>query len=291
MSAGLVLPPWRALGASRRGAAHVRSGLPNQDALLLPDLESDPPWILALADGHGSPKSFRSDRGALLAVNTAAAVCRRLPCDPESPRLSTIKHWAEDYLSREIVRCWREAVDEDIAAHPIAAEECTQSSLASLESGGHYLAYGATLLVVMVTVTFIIYWQVGDGDILTVADDGVVSRPLPPDEKLFGNETTSLCADRSWQEARTAFQVLAGAPPALILVASDGYANSYRDEAGFLRVGSDLLTLIRADGLEAVAANLSDWLDEISRQGSGDDVTLGMLCRTTTNPARLGQWG
>ena len=182
-------------------------------------------------------------------------------------------------------------MDEDIAAHPIAAEECTQSSLASLESGGHYLAYGATLLVVMVTVTFIIYWQVGDGDILTVADDGVVSRPLPPDEKLFGNETTSLCADRSWQEARTAFQVLAGAPPALILVASDGYANSYRDEAGFLRVGSDLLTLIRADGLEAVAANLSDWLDEISRQGSGDDVTLGMLCRTTTNPARLGQWG
>jgi len=290
MSAGLVLPLWRALGASRRGAAHVRSGLPNQDALLLPDLGSEPPWILALADGHGSPKSFRSDRGALLAVNTAAAVCRRLPCDPAGARLSAIKHWAEDYLSREIVRCWRTAVDEDMAARPLVAAEGAPSGLASPE-GGHYLAYGATLLVVMVTATFILYWQLGDGDILTVTDDGVVSRPLPPDEKLFGNETTSLCADRSWQEARTAFQVLAGAPPALILAASDGYANSYRDEAGFLRVGSDLLTLIRTDGLEAVAANLSDWLDEISRQGSGDDVTLGVLCRTTTNPARLGRWG
>lgn len=279
MSADLVLPSWRAIGASRCGAAHIRNGLPNQDALSLPASGSEPPWILAVADGHGSPKSFRSGRGALLAVNTAATVCRRLPCEPEGARLSAIKHWAEDYLPRAIVRCWREAVDEDIAAHPIAAEERTPSSLTSLESGGHYLAYGATLLVVMVTTTFILYWQLGDGDILTVADDGVVGRPLPPDEKLFGNETTSLCADQAWREARAAFQVLAGAPPALILAASDGYANSYRDEAGFLRVGSDLLNLIRAEGIEAVAVNLADWLDEISRQGSGDDVTLGMLCR------------
>ena len=279
MPTGLTLPPWRALGASRRGAAHVRNGLPNQDALLLPDIDSAPPWILALADGHGSPKSFRSDRGALLAVNAAAAVCRHLPCDPDSPRLSAIKQWAEDYLSREIVRCWRAAVDEDLAAHPLTAAESTPSGLACPQGGNRYLAYGATLLIVMVATTFIVYWQLGDGDILAVADDGAVSRPLPPDEKLFGNETTSLCADRAWREARTAFQVLAGAPPALILAASDGYANSYRDEAGFLRVGYDLLTLIRSDGLEAVAAHLVDWLDEISYQGSGDDVTLGILCR------------
>jgi hypothetical protein len=279
MPTDLILPPWRALGASRRGAAHIRNGLPNQDALLLPDSDSDLPWILALADGHGSPKSFRSDRGALLAVNTAAAVCRRLPCDPQSIRLSAIKQWAEDYLSREIVRGWRQAVDEDLAAHPLTAAEGMPSSLAGPQGGGHYLAYGATLLIVIVATTFIVYWQLGDGDILTVADDGAVSRPLPLDEKLFGNETTSLCADQAWREARTAFQVLAGAPPALILAASDGYANSYRDEAGFLQVGSDLLTLIRSDGLEAVAAHLADWLDEISQQGSGDDVTLNILCR------------
>jgi hypothetical protein len=279
MPAAPVSPCWRAIGASRCGAAHRRNGLPNQDALLLPTMGSEPPWILAVADGHGSSKSFRSERGALLAVNTAATVCRQLPCDPAGARLSAIKHWAEDYLSREIVRCWREAVDEDIAAHPIAAEEGTPSSLTGLAGGGHYLAYGATLLVVMVTTTFILYWQLGDGDILTVADDGAVSRPLPPDDKLFGNETTSLCADQAWQEARAAFQVLAGAPPALILAASDGYANSYRDEAGFLRVGSDLLKLIRTEGIETVAVNLADWLDEISRQGSGDDVTLGVLCR------------
>ncbi|MFO1433572.1 MAG: PP2C family serine/threonine-protein phosphatase [Candidatus Competibacteraceae bacterium] len=278
MSTGLTLPPWRALGASRRGAAHIRNGLPNQDALLLPDIGSAPPWILALADGHGSPRSFRSDRGALLAVNTAATVCRHLPCEPQSSRLSAIKQWAEDYLSREIVRCWRTAVDEDVAAHPLV--EDAPSGLAGSQSDGPYLAYGATLLIVMVATTFIVYWQLGDGDILTVADDGTVSRPLPTDEKLFGNETTSLCADRAWRDARTAFQVLAGAPPALILAASDGYANSYRDEAGFLRVGSDLLASIRSDGLDAVSTHLVDWLDEISHQGSGDDVTVGVLCRS-----------
>src|SRR5512143_1699416 len=138
----LTSPPWRVLGASRRGAAHIRNGgLPNQDALLLPDIDSAPPWILALADGHGSPKSFRSDRGALLAINTAAAVCRHLPCDPDSPRLSAIKQWADDYLSREIVRCWRAAVDEDLAAHPLTVAEGTPSGLACSQGDDRYLAY------------------------------------------------------------------------------------------------------------------------------------------------------
>jgi hypothetical protein len=42
------------------------------------------------------------------------------------------------------------------------------------------------------------------------------------------------------------FQVLVETPPALILLATDGYANSFPDEAGFLKVGSDLLGMIRS---------------------------------------------
>jgi hypothetical protein len=66
--------------------------------------------------------------------------------------------------------------------------------------------------------------------------------------------------------------------PALILVSTDGYANSFGSEADFRKVGSDLLDLLRNDGLDKVNANLDAWL-EASRSGSGDDVTLGCLFR------------
>ena len=73
------------------------------------------------------------------------------------------------------------------------------------------------------------------------------------------------------------FQALAGAPPALILAATDGYANSFRDEAGFQQVARDLWAMLRDEGVEAVQSNLKDWLNEASQQGSGDDITVGIV--------------
>ena len=72
---------------------------------------------------------------------------------------------------------------------------------------------------------------------------------------------------------------MSGEPPALILVSTDGYANSFRNEAGFFKVGSDLLDMIREDGLDSISDNLETWLIEASQAGSGDDVTLGLICR------------
>ena len=73
-------------------------------------------------------------------------------------------------------------------------------------------------------------------------------------------------------------------PPALILLATDGYANSFVNEAAFLQVGTDILEMIRTEGLETVQENLATWLAEASQDGSGDDITLGILCRTDIQP-------
>ena len=67
--------------------------------------------------------------------------------------------------------------------------------------------------------------------------------------------------------------------PALVLVSTDGYVNSFSDEAGFLKVGSDLLEMLRGDGFDAVNAQLSGWLEEATRIGSGDDTTVAIICR------------
>src|SRR5437016_2401525 len=66
---------WRIVGRSVRGAAHKRVDLPNQDAIgWWPDSGEGMPVILAVSDGHGSAKYFRSHRGARLAVETALKV-------------------------------------------------------------------------------------------------------------------------------------------------------------------------------------------------------------------------
>ena len=138
------------------------------------------------------------------------------------------------------------------------------------------LAYGSTLLCVLLTSEYIIYAQLGDGDILTVSKDGEVNRPILKDERLMANETTSLCLPKAWDDFRVAFQPINGAVPALVMLSSDGYSNSFRDEAGFLKAGADYLNLIREEGIDYVEQHLADWLNEASQSGSGDDVTLGL---------------
>ncbi len=141
------------------------------------------------------------------------------------------------------------------------------------------LAYGATMLAVLLAGSFGIYLQLGDGDILAVSDDGEVIRPLPGDERLLGNETTSLCRREAIGDFRIKVEEFSGLRPALVLLATDGYANSFVTEEDFLKVAPDFLELIRQEGLDQVQDSLEAWLTETSRLGSGDDITLGLICR------------
>lgn len=67
-----------------------------------------------------------------------------------------------------------------------------------------------------------------------------------------------------------------------MLTATDGYVNSFRDEAGFRQVARDLWEMIRDEGVAAVQPNLKAWLNEASQQGSEDDVIVGIIWRPTT---------
>jgi len=303
---------WRVLGKSVRGASHVRTGLPNQDAIgWLPESGSGPPLLLAIADGHGSAQHFRSAQGAQLAVTTAMTALQSLldgqaeianpeaiqhAAEAEVPQpgpggrlpggaLRTIKRAAEERVPQRLVQAWLAAVAAHVAAHPFTDAEWARlvdqkgpEARRAVEEHP-VLAYGTTLLTVLVTEAFILYLQLGDGDMLTVSEHGEVTRPLCHDERLMANETTSLCLPQAWNDFRVGFQELTAQPPPLILLSTDGYANSFADEAGFLQVGSDLLAMLRADGLEQVQASLEQWLTETSNVGSGDDITLGIISR------------
>lgn len=272
------------LGASVRGTSHERAELVNQDALFVwPSGATAPPLVLAVADGHGSAKCFRSDVGSRLAVETVTACFRELLERSKSADLSLVKRELEETFPQEVERRWKAAVEEHLAQQPLLLKEVVavgeKQGVKSREAieARPVSAYGTTLLAVVVHRTFIACVQLGDGDILVVDDAGGVERPIADDPRLFANETTSLSGENAWRDFRVAFQSLADRPPALILLATDGYSNAFRTPEDFLRVGSDLLEMLRSEGVEYVREQLPSWLEQASREGSGDDVTVGLL--------------
>jgi serine/threonine protein phosphatase PrpC len=260
---------WRVIGASVVGAIHKRMGKPGQDALRWQ--EGKDFAILAVADGHGSERSPHSAVGASIAVEVAVQLLSEFwnGALSSSAPLSALKRYAEDQLPQAIVRKWAEEVKAKHAA------------LSDVIPGQEeiLLQYGSTLLATLATSKFLLFIQLGDGDILTVRDDGTIKRPIPKDARLFANETTSLCMPYAWREMEVAFWTGSEELPSLILLSTDGYANSFASEQDFLRAGPDYLALIRKHGLEYVAAHLEEWLAEASIHGSGDDITVGLIYR------------
>ncbi len=300
---------WRIFGASVRGSSHLRLGLPNQDAFEWlpksevgsPFLASGPtdqetlewfksekgvPLLLAVSDGHGSAKSFRSHIGANLAIRAARLELKSfLKGQPDLVNLSAVKHMAEERLPQAIVREWKNQVGSHLNKNPITNEELAKFSEKEKVSlvqkeieGNPHLAYGATLLAVLITDIFILALQLGDGDILSVDALGETTRLIPKDQKLMANETTSLCTQDAWKEVRVRVMPLLEEPPAMILVSTDGYSNSFKEDKDFLKIGRDYLLMTR-EGIDVLANSLEGILQESSERGSGDDITLGIIRR------------
>ena len=298
---------WRCIGESVKGASHVRSGLPNQDAIRwFPESGIGLPLILAVSDGHGSAKSFRSDRGSRFAVETAIKVIQEFFLSSQSSDInfSALKDAAQRLLPPRLVNEWRKAVNKDLGLSENDEEKLTnkpnftdeekqilvdkdgEAAWQAVENN-YFLAYGATVLAVLVTDSFIVYIQLGDGDILEVDSKGNTTRPLERDPNLIANETTSLCMNKAWNEFQVHLeQYPKGTPkqmPALILVSTDGYSNSFSTDEGFFKIGQDYRQMFKSNLTEEVRQKLEGFLQETSEKGSGDDITLGMIKRLETD--------
>lgn len=279
---------WRCSGKTVQGASHVRAGLPNQDTLWWsPESGSGPPLILTISDGHGSAKSFRSHIGAKIAVEQATKQIKNFVLENNQ----RVRPAVQKQLPKIIVSQWLKAVDlhlQEVAfTHEEWAllEEKEGAKARDAVVNNPYHAYGATLLAVVVTEESILYLKLGDGDILCVDSYGKTTQPFALDERLIANQTTSLCTEDAWREVRLRLLPYSENLPSLILVSTDGYSNSFRSETDFLQIGQDYQEMIRSRGIDFVVQQLPNILSETSQQGSGDDITLGIVKRIETGDA------
>ena len=259
---------WQLISTSVTGASHLQKQKPNQDAIRHYQAVADSLVIMTVADGHGGEKYSHSDWGAKFATKAAITVLKETFKNQQDFSLSQIKRLAEEDIPKAIVRSWQEKIDDYCQRQP------------ALNNEHKYRYFGTTLLIALILPRCIVYWQLGDGDIITLADDGLLSHPIPIDNRLLGNETTSLCGKKPWLDFRTFFQPITDKqPPRFILLATDGYSNAHSSAAAFEQTVLDIAEFISTEGHAWVREQLPDWLEEASKKGSGDDISVGILYR------------
>jgi len=274
------------------GASHLRNGIPNQDSIdvYCGEQDEEPFKIFALSDGHGSDKYFRSDTGSKIAVEKAIEVLKAFfkevnyfkDIDPLEIEIDII-----DKIPRRIEDEWKKTVLDHLKTYPFTEDELNklykkegEKSLDFIKrKPGH--AYGATLLAAAVIKNYILLFQLGDGDILFLDKKKRVFCPLKSDERLIGNDTTSLCMRDAFKDFRSRIIRLTSSEiPELILMSTDGYSKSYTSEDDFFKVARDIADFIHKDGIKIIQDNLSTWLDTTSKYGCGDDVSACIILPT-----------
>lgn len=277
---------WFVSGAGAIGASHVARHMPCQDAFLAVETTApeDSP-VVAVADGHGARRHFRSAAGARLAVEVGSrAALRHAAGLVEMTSALDVQAAVQGELTREIVRDWRNAVRKDLESDPFSPEE---SAFMDAAGDAMEIPYGSTLLVGLKAGRWMVCLQIGDGDIVEVATDGRAAMPVPGDPTLDGLRTTSLCQVDAIQSFRYSVRDLTQEPVLAVFLVTDGYGNAQADDPWHPGLGTDLAELLWREGPEWVSERLPGWAALCaSSEGSADDTTIGIM--VSRSAARAG---
>ncbi len=272
---------WDVLSASARGARHVKEERPNQDAAgtALYSLPADGAVIVA-ADGHGSPEYVRADVGSQLACNAAIEWAVKFLAARGSSSTLTCALQGQ-LLSQRIHDAWLTAVRGDLTQRPLTPSEWKRIPERQRRRLADHpeTAYGSTLLTAIVWNAGLMALQLGDGDIVDGSGGGV-RRLIEPQEGV-SSLTDSLCDLGAVDKFRIHVDSFAAGAPECVMVRTDGWMNSFENDADRERADVELFRWLRSAGKETVEADLESLLAETSASGwsQGDDVSCAMLFR------------
>ncbi len=254
---------------SVRGASHEDVGEACQDSARVQaggDIS-----IAAVSDGHGSEKHFRSAAGSDMA--TRVAIRSIMDFAERNGGIDKIFRENPQSAARRIAANMICTWNEEIAAHFSYAPLNERETAISQKYGGLPIEniYGATLIVAAVTGRGLFGLQIGDGS-FAVEERGKIRFPMPEDERLIGNLTTSLCDSDAIGSVRWFYEP--GSFSSVIL-SSDGLINSFKSRDDFLKFGRRITSAVRSGKTEELAAHLH----ERSKSGSRDDISVAVLTK------------
>ncbi|MFI0409322.1 protein phosphatase 2C domain-containing protein [Actinomadura sp. 3N508] len=262
--------PWSLLEGSVKGVGKPHS----QDHCAARPAVDGQAIVLAVADGHGSKPHFRSDLGARWAVEEFLGYAEGFA--EEAVRLGGDRSkWSVlrahvHSLPQQVVHRWRERVllhESNSPAHGGRAARSAEDLERVLP------VYGSTLLGAVVTEWLLVCWQLGDGDVVLLADESPPMAPLSTGPDI-GDETDSLCHRDAWRLMRSHWHPFTGDGSFRgVLMSTDGLSKSFAEHQGFLDFAKDVGDLVVRRGADHVRSELPGWLGQAARY-SGDDSTL-----------------
>lgn len=256
--------------ASVEGASHKRKNIICQDASLVKVLEDDI-VVAAVADGHGSSKCKFSFKGAQIAVECFFRMIKTYS-DKSNGNYEELVKWLRPNEATKFVKdfhsLWKKEVDKSYIH--LKKRDADLREVKDVD----YELFGTTFLGLVVTHEFRFALQIGDGDISYVTPHGCQS--VIEADKFLGTETYSLSDDMPWKYSKTFFQRANydDIVPALFMLSSDGFANSFKNDEQYKVACIDYFNTICKYGQDVVQQNLEGWLSQTSEEGCGDDISL-----------------
>ena len=282
---------------SKCGARHFDNKKPKQD--YSGHFSTKEYSIIAVSDGHGGDRYFRSDIGSKIAVEAALKCIKKClsEVDEENRQVFVnsllIKNTSENSktalisrLIESIVSYWNNEVSSLLKKNPFAEtellslDEDVRIKMMDKNSDYRFKAYGATLIAAVVGAGFWFAFQIGDGTFV-IKNNGEYSQPIELDERCVGQYTTSIC-DAS---AVKLFHYTWGyETPDAIFIATDGLDESFASLNGLYKFYDNVIKN-SLENWEENAIELQEYLPELSRKGSRDDISLAWIISYPNNTA------
>ena len=274
-----------AFGCSVIGASHMRKGKVNQDSFYCTNNHSKSPIVVALADGHVGNKYIRSHIGSYFAVQTIATIVAQntlLSLDANQQLEDLV-----DHIKSRFLLAWQQKIAAHILEEPLTEDEqafltenCGQDIFKQIIANPKGI-YGCTFVCAIIYDGIWLLLQCGDGDILGLYNNEQVKVLTYEDPRNIANQTMSLGAITSYRDISHIILIGEGIPT-LVALFTDGVKNSFDEKTAidrFYKIPSLINSELKANSysIEVVIEPIKKMLEQITENGSGDDVTIGIV--------------
>ncbi|MGM9818132.1 MAG: PP2C family serine/threonine-protein phosphatase [Paludibacteraceae bacterium] len=271
---------------SIRGYSHILDGKDCQDCSI--SWQEKRYDAVIVCDGHGGEKYFRSAIGSRFACEAG----RKMISEFMGHILShdeTKTNWNMllSQLEISIINDWNERVCRHFSENPFESDakfsSLNEEDKRSLRSS-YVKAYGSTFIAAVLTDKFLLVLKLGDGNVCALYGQHNIcmldkTRRELSDEQLQFNLTTSLCnGDAAKSFKHCIIPINKSNRINGVLLSSDGVINSFKSEETYMAFAEDIFKGFREQKLGNAKQELADFLPELSKKGSGDDLSIGIIC-------------
>jgi len=312
---------YKAFAVTVKGGSHEKSGTVCQDDSTWDNTNKNV-LLAVVADGHGDPSCFRSDRGSQLAVLSAKNgiqlfVKESIPLfehafskNPNPPSQKELEKLIREKLIKQIVASWNMYVMDDLRIKPFTEQELAKVSekyRKRYENNENVnKAYGTSLIAAAITPWYWFGFHIGDGRFSVLYQDSSGGQPVPWDKRCYLNVTTSICDDDILDRGEEGVRVFVSlhsekTPPVGFFLCSDGIDDNFpvdeKENAECLyRLYREIAVACAEDGYlstfgkDGKSGQLKDLINKYATNGKKDDTSLAGFLNEKEIKKVLPQW-